>query len=92
MAYFSNGTEGMMYEEQFCDKCVHQGIDSNGEGKGCPIWNAHFMYNYDAAGNETAKGILEMLIPTRSDGLFADECSMFQETIDDGQMNLFGGR
>lgn len=31
MGYFANGTEGDMYEEQYCDRCVHQNAEV-----GCP--------------------------------------------------------
>jgi hypothetical protein len=36
MGYFSNGTEGMDYEAQYCDKCVHQdGPTENGCAVAC---------------------------------------------------------
>ena len=34
MGYFSNGTEGMMYEEEYCDKCWHGGDNA------CAVWLA----------------------------------------------------
>ena len=74
MADFSNGTEGMMYEEQYCDKCVHQGD----ENSGCMVWLAHLCHAYDLCNSKTpGKEILDMLIPMNKDGLFADKCSMF---------------
>jgi hypothetical protein len=79
MAYFSNGTEGMMYESQYCDRCINNPHDAL---KGCPVWDLHFEYNYDQ-NNKTKigkaiKNILESFIPTRDDG-FAGECLMFRE-------------
>jgi hypothetical protein len=79
MAYFSNGTEGMMYEEQYCERCVHY-IDRGAGSDSCPIWELHFHYNYDQSGKSKAakaiKHFLDELIPTRADG-FAGECNLF---------------
>ena len=69
MAYFSNGTEGMRYEEQWCDRCVHQ-------EPGCMVWMLHMMHNYEECGNK--RSMLHELIPRRLDG-FAGECTMFYE-------------
>ena len=69
MGYFSNGTEGMMYEEDFCDRCEHQ--------DGCAVWFAHSLYNYDECNNE--KSILHLLIPRSKDGLENEQCRMFLE-------------
>ncbi|MDR6818453.1 hypothetical protein J2X76_003630 [Neorhizobium sp. 2083] len=65
MAYFSNGTEGMMYEEKFCDRCLHQ--------EGCPVWDAHLLYSYRDCNDEGS--ILHMLIPR--DGAGNARCRMF---------------
>lgn len=65
MGYFSNGTEGMIYEAQWCDKCVHQ--------KGCAVWNAHMLRNYDECNKEDS--ILHMLIPRTKGG--NGKCTMF---------------
>ena len=43
MGYFSNGSEGMDYEERYCKRCIHYGPE---EGPGCPIWFAHLVYAY----------------------------------------------
>lgn len=72
MAYFSNGTEGMLYEEQWCGRCIH-GQDQE---KGCTIWDLHMLYNYDECNNKDS--MLHILIPMGEDG-FAGECSMFTE-------------
>jgi deoxyribodipyrimidine photolyase-like uncharacterized protein len=83
MAYFSNGTEGMNYESQYCDHCIHfKERDSSGS-QSCPIWDLHFEFNYDQhRKTKTGKAIarfLSSLIPMNKDG-FADECSMFSRT------------
>lgn len=65
MAYFSNGTEGEVFDEQ-CSKCKY------GQ-KACPIAFAQLSFNYDAANNKVATDILNMLI--RNDGT----CNMWDE-------------
>jgi len=75
MGYFSNGTEGMMYEERFCCNCIH-----NKEDEQCPVWYIHEVFNYDAVGKDAdnkIKKILNTLIPRTADG-FNGECSMFR--------------
>lgn len=67
MGYFPNGTAGMLYQEQYCDRCIHD--DQND----CPIWNAHLMFN----GKDTHEGILEMFIPRDERGE-NQECRFFQ--------------
>lgn len=74
MAYFSNGTEGDMYEEQYCSRCIHR----NGkDGTGCAVWLAHVLHNYDECNNE--ESILHILIPRSKDGPWNEECQMFVE-------------
>lgn len=86
MAYFPNGTSGMMYEEKWCVRCVH-GQDV--EELMCPVWFAHMLWNYDTRADEEISGILEYMIPTRDDH-FPDKCRMFITTGDvPGQMQLF---
>ena len=76
MGYFSNGTEGQMYEERYCSRCVHRDDEY-----GCPIWNLHFVFNGEAEWRDT----LDMLIPMvmgDMDGIkvsFPGLCVGFQE-------------
>ena len=82
MAYFSNGNEGMCFEEQ-CTKCKYGDVY-------CPIASVQMMYNYDAVNNKTATAILAELV--ENDGT----CTMFREfendftsqPKDDKQLNL----
>ncbi len=67
MAYFSNGTEGMIYEETYCYNCIHY--------LGCPILTEHFLYNYEK--DEKRRAILDWLIPRSKDGLYNEKCTMF---------------
>jgi len=74
MAYFSNGTEGEMYAEQYCDRCIHQ---NGSDDRGCAVWMAHLIHNYKECNNEDS--ILHILIPRSKDGLGNDQCLMFHE-------------
>ena len=71
MAYFSNGTEGELYREQYCDRCVHDGHGENC----CEVWGLHLTYNYDRHKNPTLAAVLDTLIPR--DGLGNGQCRMF---------------
>jgi hypothetical protein len=73
MGYFSNGCEGMDYEEQYCSRCVHQATDNGG----CAVFLAHLLHNYDECNND--KSILHLLIPRSKDKLGNEQCAMFYE-------------
>jgi len=82
MAYFSNGTEGMMYQAEYCDNCInYRERDPWPELKWCSIWDLHMHHNSDQ-NIKTKLGkalinVLETLIPTDKETHFASECSMF---------------
>jgi hypothetical protein len=88
MGYFSNGTEGMAYEAEYCDRCIHQ--DGKDGESGCAIWLAHMLHNYDECNKK--ESILHLLIP-RGDGktCWNEECAMFVEKKfeDKRQIHLF---
>jgi len=65
MAYFSNGTEGMVFDYQ-CSICKY------GE-QNCPIALVQEVYNYDACNNVVARKILDTLVADNG------ECAMFKE-------------
>ena len=67
MAYFANGTEGMAYESQYCEKCIH------GDPANCAVWDAHMLSNYEECNNK--ESILHILIPRR--GIENLACRMF---------------
>ena len=78
MGYFSNGTEGMMYEEQYCSRCVHQDAGHDG----CPVWNMHLFYSYQLCNDKEHPGkvMLDMLIPPdKKHPSFNGQCTMFHE-------------
>ena len=64
MAYFSNGSEGMVFDDQ-CAKCKFG-------DKPCPIALVQINYNYDACNNEVARNILNTLV--KQDGT----CTVFE--------------
>lgn len=68
MAYFANGTEGIILHNQ-CDKCPL------GSGP-CAVAAAQTFYNYDQIDNDTATAILETLVS--KDGI----CQMRPEIIE----------
>lgn len=64
MAYFSNGSEGMAFDNQ-CAKCKYGMLP-------CPIAWVQMNYNYDAVNNKTATKILNDLV--KNDGT----CQMYE--------------
>lgn len=72
MGYFSNGSEGECYREEYCDQCIH---DINNS---CPVWNAHLARNYKDCNDDAS--ILHMLIPRTEGGLANGQCRMFLDT------------
>lgn len=87
MGYFSNGTEGGMFIESWCSRCVNWRDLDDGRGEGCPVYDAHLIFAYEECdSNSNAKAILDMLIVrkvvTASDGfdLPVNECAMFVES------------
>jgi len=69
MAYFSNGTEGMDYQANYCDRCVYWDNEW-----ACPIWVLHERHNYDGANNKDH--FLHKLIPRDKDTT-NKKCSCF---------------
>ena len=58
MAYFPNGTAGLILEQQ-CMDCIHEDEQSL-----CPIANAHYQLNYEQCkdGNEKLRQCMAMLV------------------------------
>jgi len=71
MAYFSNGTEGLAYQEEYCFKCQH---DTNLD---CVVWLLHLMYVGDKDGD--VLDMLNTLIPVKD--MEPQQCSMFLEAV-----------
>lgn len=81
MAYFANGTEGVIFDAQ-CDKCKF------GQSQ-CPIETAQVLYNYDAANNKVATDILNTIV--NKDGICQMRATFKKELATDGsiQSKLF---
>jgi hypothetical protein len=88
MGYFANGTEGELFEEQWCSRCVHSDVGPGkeiGSDPPCPVWMAHQLFAYQLCneGEHPGKVILDTLIPIKtvkaSDGIDGpvNECAMF---------------
>jgi len=81
VAYFSNGNEGMCFDEQ-CMECKY-GEDC------CPIFYVQCNYNYEACNNKTAREILDHLVDNNGN------CRMFQmykkdfKKVKDDNLTLF---
>lgn len=74
MGYFSNGTEGSLFEARYCARCVHSDC--------CPIWPLHLAWNYeqkdaDEGGTpeQHAKGLALSSLITRIG--IENKCTMF---------------
>lgn len=73
MGYFSNGTEGDIYRDTYCKRCLHY-LDTP-PGQDCAVWGAHLLYNRDFVNNPANP--LNILIPLSADGLDNEQCLMF---------------
>jgi hypothetical protein len=75
MGHFSNGTEGEMYQEHYCFRCVHWNDDH-----GCPVWFLHELH----VGEKDWRPTLDKLIPMEPktfNGItieFSGKCYTFQ--------------
>ena len=71
MGYFSNGTEGMIYQEEHCIHCDHDTDEK------CQVWLLHLIYSYELC-NEP-DNFLNLLIPRSKNGLTNEKCTMFTQ-------------
>lgn len=79
MAYFSNGTDGMAFDNQ-CGRCKY------GQSP-CPVAAMQMLYNYDQVGNDLARKIMDNFV--KDDGT----CTVFEMAksdfeIDPNQLDL----
>ena len=56
MAYFPNGTAGMILDSQ-CGECIHEDPDA-----GCPIAMVQMEYNYEQIGNDNLEKCMNALV------------------------------
>ena len=78
MGYFANGTEALMYQEKYCFNCINYRDKNDGRGPGCPIWDLHFLYDYELCNDKENIGkiMLDVLIPMTEEG-YNEKCAMF---------------
>ncbi len=74
MGYFSSGTEGMDYEERWCEHCVNQGTETSM----CPVWSLHMLWNYEQNADPVKAEALAFFIPRSKDGLGNGECELYK--------------
>ena len=64
MGYFSNGTEGISYQEHYCYNCVNfrnkEGIP---DSEGCAIWDLHWRWVGEKENKEVKQEALDHFIP-----------------------------
>lgn len=75
MGYFSNGTEGRVWQDENCRQCARS---DNPEAPGCWIWDQHLLYN----GDPKHRTRLDALIPRTWDGLWNETCSQYLDPTD----------
>ena len=80
MGYFANGTEGEIYHETYCYRCIHM----LPEPYGCPCDTAHLLWNYDECNNDNS--ILHKMIPRK--GVKNKQCIFFAQK--DGEIHNQG--
>lgn len=78
MGYFSNGSEGDVYEHKYCSHCVHYHLGQWDEGC-CAVWNAHMIGNYKQIENHDLATVLDLLIPS-DERSFPTKCAMYLAT------------
>jgi hypothetical protein len=69
----SNGTEGDMFREQFCERCIYWNQtkdEASGEDVGCPIWDSALWFG--SHDNPPSQWVED------KSGL-SGSCAMFQE-------------
>lgn len=79
MAYFANGVEGDLFEEQNCRMCVHEKSVQFHKDEpywyppACPIVELHRLWNYDqhdkGEAGQIKKAALSILIPDPGPGI-----------------------
>ena len=74
MGYFSNGTEGMIYEDTYCVKCVNYRDLDDGRSEGCPVWDAHHLFDMKGDTGEVLDFFIER------NGIKNEQCKMFLNT------------
>lgn len=77
MGYFANGTEGEIYQELYCDRCIHRGGERRPP---CMVWFLQLEHNYEDL--ESDNRAIDVLIPRHESGVGNHKCTMFVEDQD----------
>ena len=81
MTYFSNNTEGELFKEENCYKCLNWVYDKDSQEEGCPIMDLHLLHSYELYNSRSlAKEMLDFLIPAweiKDGAAIVPKCSMF---------------
>jgi hypothetical protein len=77
MGYFSNASEGLAYQKQWCFRCKHWPDDSN-EG-GCTVWSIHQLHNYKQCEKSKIGSLLKEILGCfiTQEKTFNCKCAMF---------------
>ena len=84
MATFSNGEEGLLYQERYCHHCHYWNAADEkrlGFEVGCPIWALHELYVGEPEWQPTLDRLIPM-VPTMMNGIahrVAGQCTTWWE-------------
>jgi hypothetical protein len=63
VAYFPNGTSGMIFQETNCDGCVLRAREDDGDP--CPIYGLHLDWNYEQIANKDDGPMAKVMADTK---------------------------
>ena len=76
--YFSNGTEGDVFQSKYCYECVNWRDLKDGLREGCPVWDLHIAFNYKQFDNNDTELCLNIFGAKKSiKGVSFNKCRMF---------------
>jgi len=84
VGYFSNGEEGERYTAAVCARCAHLQTDEDSGTEGCPVIDAHLLFNYEQT--DDVQCILSMFIPRTS--LWNEVCTMFVAKDEEAKQSI----
>lgn len=75
MGYFSNGSEGMDYQSEYCHDCVNHRDKQDERGYGCAIWDLQLFEASEIEGYIDIDKVLNHFIPR--EGCNNEQCEMY---------------
>ena len=80
MGYFSNGTEGDLYEAEYCANCANYRVLEEAACMTCPVLEVHALFNYDQCKDGQLGDALTLLLGTLiPHDVHNEQCAMFLE-------------